>query len=245
MPDGATPDGSMEVTVVLPTYCEAENIAAMIKRLQKVVPGAEILVVDDDSPDLTWQIAADAGARAIRRCGERGLASALKRGIDEARGKIVVWMDADLSMPPEDVPRLLDAVRAGAEIAVGSRYTPGGQDLRPPLRVLSSKFINRFANLLLPVKVSDYDSGFVAARREVFDEIPLSAAGHGEYCIEWLCRSGLRGFRIREVGYFFSDRDSGVSKSAAGPLVFARHGIHYLVRVVGLRLKCNKYKDGQ
>ncbi len=239
--DTAPPDGDPEISIVLPTFCEAENIAAMIARLKKAVPSAEILVVDDDSPDLTWQIAAGAGARVIRRRGERGLASALNRGIDEAKGKIIAWMDADLSMPPEDVARLAGAIRAGADIAVGSRYAPGGRDLRPQLRVLTSLFINRLANLLLPVKVRDYDSGFVAARRDVFASAPLPAGGHGEYCIEFLCLAGLRGFSIQEVGYVFSDRMRGRSKSAGGLIVFARHGINYLKRIIAVRLKYKQY----
>ncbi len=242
MTDATRPDAGIEISVVLPTFCEAENIAAMIRRLQAAIPNAEIIVVDDDSPDLTWQIAAAAGARAIRRRGERGLASALKRGIDEAEGEIVVWMDADLSMPPEDALRLVNAVKEGADVAVGSRYAPGGRDLRSPLRFLTSKAINRFANFLLPLEVKDYDSGFVAARREVFRKVPLPDGGYGEYCIEFLCQAGLSGFRIEEVGYRFSDRSHGASKSAAGPLVFVRHGINYFSRIIALWLKCHRLK---
>ncbi|MEW5946118.1 MAG: glycosyltransferase, partial [bacterium] len=192
------------VTVVLPTYNEAQNVAAMIGRLRSALGDAEIIVVDDDSPDLTWKVAQEAGARVIRRVGERGLASALKRGVEESGGEVVVWMDADQSMPPEDVPRLLDAIDAGADVAVGSRYATGGRDARPLLRVITSRLINLFANLLLPVKVSDYDSGFVAARRDVFGAAPIPSAGHGEYCIEFLCAAGLKGFEIREVGYEFT-----------------------------------------
>ncbi len=241
MTDNRAPSASVpEVTIVLPVYQEAENIPEMIRRLRAAVPGVDVLVVDDDSPDMTWKIAEDSGARVIRRVGERGLASALRRGIGEARGDIIGWMDADLSMPPEAVPRLLAAIGGGADVAVGSRYAPGGKDARPFLRVFTSRVINRFANLLLPVKVRDYDSGFVAARRKVLEAVPLSTEGHGEYCIEFLCGAGLRGFRIDEVGYVFTDRTAGKSKSAGGPLVFARFGIDYFRRVLAVRRQCRR-----
>ena len=233
------------ISIVLPVYNEAENIVAMIEGLRGALGEPEIIVVDDDSPDRTWEIAGDAGARVIRRIGERGLASALKRGISEARGGIIGWMDADMSMPPAAVPSLVAAIEGGADIAVGSRYAPGGRDLRPYFRVLTSQLINRFANLMLPVKVKDYDSGFVCARREVFEHVPLGDEGHGEYCIEFLCMAGAGGRRIEEVGYVFTDRTAGESKSAGGPLVFARFGIHYFGRVLAVRRNCKKGEGGQ
>lgn len=234
-----------EISIVLPVYNEAENIAPLISRLRAAIPSCEIIVVDDDSPDRTWEAAAKSGARVIRRIDERGLASALWRGITSAAGNIVVWMDADLSMPPEDAPRLVAAIRSGADIAVGSRYAEGGRDKRPFLRVFTSRCINIFANMLLPVKVKDYDSGFVAVRKPVFDSVPLSVDGHGEYCIEFLCAAGMSGFKIVEVGYVFTDRVLGESKSAGGLISFLALGLNYVRRVFAVRAKCKTLKGAR
>lgn len=227
------------VSVILPTYNEAENIAAVIELLRAALDSPEIIVVDDDSPDDTWRIAQASGVQVIRRTQARGLASAIKAGIDAATGDVVVWMDCDLSMPPRTVPLLVNAITAGgADIAVGSRYAPGGRDVRPWLRTFTSRLINGFATLLLPVKVKDYDSGFLAVRRDVFSVVPLSDQGYGEYCIEFLCMAGLNGYRITEVGFEFTDRMMGQSKTAAGLFSFFRLGLQYARRVLAIKRKC-------
>jgi dolichol-phosphate mannosyltransferase len=225
------------ISVVLPTYNEAENIVPMIAALREVLGAPEIIVVDDDSPDMTWKLAEDAGARAIRRIGERGLASAIKRGVEESSGDIIVWMDCDMSMPPSVILKLAAAMeKSGADIAVGSRYAPGGRDARPFMRRFTSRAINIFANVMLPVKVRDYDSGFVAVARHVFDKVTISGEGYGEYCIEFLCHAGLAGFKITEIGYEFTDRRAGKSKTAAGgTFSYISLGFQYARRVIAIR----------
>ena len=234
------PRHAPRVTVVLPTYNEALNIGPMIRGLRAALGDPEILVVDDDSPDRTWEAAAAAGARGIRRERERGLASALSRGVSEAAGDVVLWMDCDLSMPPGDAPRLVQALECGADIAVGSRYAPGGRDARPWPRRLASRAVNALASLLLPVRVRDCDSGFVAVKKHVFQQVPLSPIGYGEYCIEFLCRAGLLGYRIQEVGYTFSDRAAGRSKTAPGLIPFLVLGMQYVRRILRLRAQLKK-----
>ncbi len=126
----------MDISIVLPTYNERDNIIPLIERTLTALSDyeLEIVVVDDDSPDGTWQIVAAKGetdprVRLIHRTDERGLTSAIQRGITEARGDWVGWMDCDLSMPPEDLPKLAAALEAGADMAIGSRYVPGGADV--------------------------------------------------------------------------------------------------------------------
>jgi dolichol-phosphate mannosyltransferase len=227
-----------DVSVVLPVYNEADNLHAIIDRLRIAIPGCEIIVVDDDSPDGSGKIAGEAGARVISKTGSRGLASALHDGTVSARGKIVLWMDCDLSMPPEDAPRLIEKIRTGADVAVGSRYVDEGEDRRPFIRRVTSRMINTFAELMLPVKIRDYDSGFVAARKNVMDSVPLATSGWGEYCIEFLCMAGIKGFRIEEVGYIFSDRVYGESKSMRSFISFFSLGLNYIRRIIELRRLC-------
>ncbi|HLD72456.1 MAG TPA: polyprenol monophosphomannose synthase [Candidatus Nanoarchaeia archaeon] len=230
-----------EVSVVFPTFNEAQNILPLIQRTKAALSAysKEILVVDDDSPDLTWQIAEelkDPEVKVIRRINEKKLASAIQRGIDQSNGKYVLWMDADLSMPPELIPQMLSILK-DKDITVGSRYAKGGKDQRPLLRVISSRFINLVTNLVLNFKVLDYDSGFVAARREVLDKIRLSDSGYGEYCIEFLYQAGKKGYSIQEVPFSFIDRRAGQSKTAKTISGLFKFGMLYLKRIFQLRFK--------
>ena len=234
-------DKPIAVSVVLPTFNESMNIVPLIRRTQEALKefSKEIIVVDDDSLDKTWEIAeklADPEVRVIRRLNEKKLVSAIQKGIDEAKGRYVVWMDADLSMPPEVIPALIGQLQ-GYDIAVGSRYVKGGKDIRPWLRVISSRFINLVANVVLNFKVHDYDSGFIAVRKRVLQKIRLADSGYGEYCIEFLYRAGKKGFWITEVPYSFTDRRAGQSKTAKTLSGLFTYGMMYLKRIILLRIK--------
>lgn len=249
----------MFVVTILPTYNERDNIIPLIERLlASMPPPYMVLVVDDDSPDLTWQVvqelmdsvnppstsssnrlpedpstAKSAGMEPltpgpvvsprlalIRRIGEKGLTSAIQRGIDEAIGTygadVVTWMDCDLSMPPEDVPQLVLAIAEGhGDVAVGSRWIAGGADEAHGLMARwLSWIINHYAMLLLGNQVHDYTSGFVAARREVLQHIPLRG-DYGEYCIDLLGRAQKLGYRLVELPYTCVPRTGGASKTGA------------------------------
>jgi dolichol-phosphate mannosyltransferase len=228
------------VSIVLATYNEREHILNSIAGIRSAVPPPlEIIVVDDDSPDGTWKLVADAGltdVTLIRRVDTRGLASAFMRGIIESRGEIVGWMDADMSMPPTLLPQMIDLLTE-ADVVIGSRYAPGGEDVRHPLRRVSSVVINRFASLVLGHGVRDYDSGFVVLRRSVFDKVSIIPTGYGAYFIEFVYACCRKGLRVREVPYVFRDRASGVSKSLASVSRFAWLGAGYVYRIVRARFR--------
>jgi dolichol-phosphate mannosyltransferase len=199
----------------------------------------EIIVVDDDSPDGTWKLVAEQGrpeVKLIRRVATRGLASAFMRGIIESQGEIVGWMDADMSTPPSLLPQMIDRLR-DYDVVIGSRYTGGGGDERPWLRRFSSLLINRFARLVLGHEIHDYDSGFVVARRSVFDRVSFTPTGHGEYFIEFIYGCCRKGLRICEVPYTFRDRKAGVSKSIPSFWTFLRLGMGYVVRILRIRFQ--------
>lgn len=216
------------VCTVLPTYNERDNIGPLIEGvLAHAITPHVVLVVDDNSPDGTWQVVQEIASRfnrdgqrcvvLLRRTDERGLTSAIQRGIDTAihslGAQIVTWMDCDLSMPPADVPKLVQAVLAGADIAVGSRWIPGGADVAHGLMARSLSWaINRWAMLLLGDQVHDYTSGFIAARAEVLQRIRLQG-DYGEYCIDLLGRALQMGFRVVEVPYICVPRTAGESKT--------------------------------
>ncbi len=232
-----------DISLILPTYNERENIIPLIQRALEALSHyqVEVIVVDDNSPDGTWQEVAklaehDTRVRLIHRTQERGLTTAIATGIAQARGKWVAWMDCDLSMPPEDLPRLAQTLRSGADMAVGSRYLPGGGDVGHSRTALAlSRIINWGAALLLDRRLTDYTSGFIMARRQVFERIPLRG-DYGEYCIELLYRALRIGFRVVEVPYVCIPRQAGESKTATNLLGFLRRGWKYVVTVLRLRL---------
>lgn len=228
------------LTMILPTFNERDNIRPLIERiLASARRATHVLVVDDDSPDGTWRVveemaARDPRVRLLRRTEERGLTSAIAAGIASARSELVGWMDCDLSMPPERIPDLVDAVLAGADIAIGSRYVPGGRDVGHSwVGRMFSRAINLFAAALLGWGVRDYTSGFVVARRSLFDDLTLRG-DYGEYCIDLLARALWRGYRVAEVPYVCTPRLSGDSKTATNVWGYIRRGRKYVTTVARL-----------
>lgn len=235
------------VCTVLPTYNERDNIGRLIDAvLDSAITPHMVLVVDDDSPDGTWQVVEErmqqraAQVVLIRRRDEKGLTSAIQRGIDEAIGVygagVVTWMDCDLSMPPQDIPRLVRAiVEEGADIAVGSRWIPGGGDQAHGLMARTlSWIINHFAMLLLGRQVHDYTSGFIAARAEVLRRIRLRG-DYGEYCIDLLGRAVRLGYRVQETPYLCVPRASGASKTGANLWDYLVKGRKYVTTIWRVR----------
>lgn len=233
-----------DITVVLPTFNERDNIVPLIQRGLAALADfqVEMLVVDDDSPDGTWRSVADLAeadprVRLIRRTEERGLTSAISTGITQAGGAWVGWMDCDLSMPPEDLPRLAGALANGADVAVGSRFVPGGRDSGHSwVGHAFSRTINLAASLLLDRRIKDYTSGFILARRPVFDQLALRG-DYGEYCIDLLYHAVRAGFRVVEIPYHYMPRATGESKTATNSLGYINRGWNYVVTILRLRFE--------
>jgi len=228
------------VSIVLATYNERENIVDTIQSIfEHVKDPVEVIVVDDDSVDQTWQLVESLGdprVVVIRRVDTRGLASAFNRGIIESRGEIVGWMDADMCMPPSMLPAMVDKLKEH-DIVVGSRYAQGGKDDRAPLRVISSRLINGLAGLVLGYGIKDYDSGFVVLRRTVFNKVSIIPTGYGAYFMEFLYTCRKKGLTVYEMPYVFRDRAKGISKSAPSILKFFKTGMQYVIRIFTARLR--------
>lgn len=229
------------ISVVIPSYNESANIAEAIHRTIAALGDSllEIVVVDDDSPDRTWEIAGrlnEPRCRVIRRMGRRGLASALSEGTRAAQGNIVVWLDCDLGIPPEDIQKLVARLDEH-DVVIGSRYVPGGMDTRPLLRAWLSYLFNIYTRLLLGRHCWDWTSGFAAARRSVLARIPLSDQGHGEYFVEWVHACAQEKVRLTEVPYRYGTRKGGTSKTDGNIGVFLRFSCRYAWRVLRIRLQ--------
>jgi dolichol-phosphate mannosyltransferase len=202
------------ISVIVPTYNEAGSLPPLVDRLDKAMAGHtwELVVVDDGSPDGTADVAARLSAQhpvwVVRRPGKAGLASAVIAGFKEARGDILVVMDADLSHPPETVPALIKAIDDGADLAVGSRYVTGGATMDWPLqRRVVSRVACLMGNALVPVH--DATSGFFAVRRSAIDGVHLNAIGF-KIGFEVIARARTK--KIVEIAYTFRDRELGASK---------------------------------
>jgi dolichol-phosphate mannosyltransferase len=215
--------------LVLPTYNEAENIEAIVEAsLEALARTGEhhVLVVDDNSPDGTGRIAdglaaADEHVSVLHRPGKQGLGRAYIAGFEHAleRGaERVMEMDSDFSHDPADIPRLVQATREGADLALGSRYIEGGGVENWGL---GRRFVSRggcmYAQAILRVPVRDLTGGFKCFRREVLEAIgieELHADGYG-FQIELTYRALKAGFHVREVPIVFHERRAGESKMSA------------------------------
>jgi dolichol-phosphate mannosyltransferase len=222
------------VSVILATYNERETLPEMIRRIRRHIRDpVEIVVVDDDSPDRTWEVARNLGGpgmKVIRRTGVKGLASALLRGILESRGEILCWWDADMLMCPEIAPAMIQLL-GESDIVIGSRYAPGGKDLRGPARVWTSRALNGLAQAVLGHGIRDYDSGFIVLRRRVLDRVLPVPTGFGEYFMEFMYTAAGRGLSIREYPYTLTERSGGTSKASPDPVRFLAAGMRYGIRI--------------
>lgn len=251
----------MSITVVLPTYNERENIAPLLTELRRVSPSATIVVIDDQSPDGTGEVAEDCaqrlgGIRVLHRTTKDGLGSAYRFGFSQVFSDfdetpvsadlpqdssvdVIVTMDADFSHDPKSVPHLIAAIENGADAVVGSRYVHGGGTVDWPLhRRLLSKWGNWYTGFILGVGVRDCTSGFRAYRSDSLRGISpetTSADGYA-FLTELVVRLHRQGKTIVEVPITFVDRKYGTSK-------MSRHIIVESMRLVtrwGLRHRWNQ-----
>jgi len=228
------------VSIVIPTYNERDNITPLVQRLSQSLAGYkyDILFVDDNSKDGTAELAselkADYPVDVLVRKDKKGLASAVVDGIAATRGDIVAIMDADLQHPPEMLPELLKAIEGSADVAVASRYVPGGGCQGWGfIRRLISKGAIFISHLFLPStrKVKDPMSGFFVIDREVTAGVSLDPCGF-KILLEILMLGKY--IKVAEVPFTFVTRRMGESKLSA------RQQIDYLRHILSLMLRCGE-----
>ncbi|ACB53963.1 dolichyl-phosphate-mannose synthase [Crocosphaera subtropica ATCC 51142] len=234
-------DSPLKLSLVLPTYNEADNIQSIVEILSNIldqsIPGEyELIVVDDNSPDETWKLALELTPqypqlRVMRRTEEKGLSTAVIRGWQVARGKILAVIDADLQHPPEVLTQLLEEIEKGADLALASRHVEGGGVSEwSIIRRFLSRGAQMLGLLILPEvisRLSDPMSGYFMVRRSAIIGRSLSPVGY-KILIEVAARGRIRW--IGEAGYVFRERQAGESK------VTWKQYIEYIQHLLRLRL---------
>ncbi|MER6030253.1 polyprenol monophosphomannose synthase [Streptomyces sp. NPDC001851] len=217
--------------VIIPTYNEAENIKTIVGRVRKAVPEAHVLIADDNSPDGTGKLAdelaaEDGNVQVMHRKGKEGLGAAylagFRWGLERGYG-VLVEMDADGSHQPEELPRLLTALK-GADLVLGSRWVPGGRVVNWPK---SREFISRggslYSRIALDLPLRDITGGYRAFRRETLEGLGLDEVASQGYCFQVdLARRAVKaGYHVVEVPITFVERELGDSKMSKNILIEA------------------------
>ncbi len=215
-----------DVLIIVPTYNEAENLAKLLEAVHKIVPQVDFLIVDDNSPDGTGQLAdelseKDSRISVLHRQEKEGLGKAYVAGFKwalERDYQIIFEMDCDFSHRPEHLPEFLDAIQTN-DLVLGSRYIAGGGTANwGVLRKIISGGGNLYARTVLGLKIKDLTGGFKCFRRSVLEALPLDGLMSYGYCfqIELTYRASLKGFAIQEIPILFPDREVGQSKMSGG-----------------------------
>jgi len=211
-----------KVLVIIPTYNEAENVKPIVQRVRASVPDADVLIADDNSPDGTGKLADELAAvddhvHVLHRHGKEGLGAAylagFQWGIDQDYG-VLVEMDADGSHQPEELPRLLTALKS-ADLVLGSRWIAGGRVVNwPKSREFLSRGGSTYSRLLLDVPLRDVTGGYRAFRRETLEGLGMSNVASAGYCfqVDLAWRAIKAGFHVVEVPITFVERERGDSK---------------------------------
>ena len=220
----------VRVLTIIPTYNEIESLPKTLRRLRAAVPDSDVLIADDNSPDGTGAYAdeiaaADPRVHVLHRKGKEGLGAAYIAGFRwglERDYDVLVEMDADGSHKPEQLPLLLEAAEAGADLVIGSRWVAGGAVVNWPLhRKILSRGGSLYSRLMLGIGVRDITAGYRAFQRATLEKLDLSAVesvGYG-FQVDMTFRVARLGLTIREVPITFVEREFGASKMS-GNIVF-------------------------
>lgn len=235
----------MKVSVILPTYNESGNIVSLVHAILANIPSeyeAEILVVDDNSPDGTYQLVMDQlgnhpSVVPILRTTDRGFAKSIRAGIEGATGDQLIIMDTDFTHDPKEIPKLLHVAQV-YDIASGSRFCPGGA-MQSTRHYIASRIFNEWVRLLLRTQIQDNLGGFFTISARKLRKLPFDLIffGYGEYFFRLLHFAEREGFSIVEIPAIYASRKSGVSKSKFLKMIFS-----YSYAMIKLKWKSTKYQ---
>ncbi len=232
----------MKVSIVLATYKEKDNIVKLINKIldacKKDKIDCEVIVVDDNSPDGTAEIVRkvfgeNKNVKLILRTDEKGLGTAVGRGVKESKGDILVLMDSDFSHDPNDIPKMARLTRY-YDIVNGSRHMKGGYIKTTWFRKLATTLLRLYMSMVLQLNITDYTNGYIVIRKNVVDKLDSNKIfyGYGDYYFRLFYYATKKvGAKIKEVPVIYKFREAGESKTN-----FIKHGWQYATSALKLRL---------
>jgi len=231
------------ISIILPTFNECLNIETLITDIIDTLQiDFEVIVVDDNSPDGTHSVVEnmamhDSRIRCIRRTSERGLSKSIQEGVDAARGDLIGWMDADLSMPARYLKIMSESViNEDFDVVIASRFVPDGiNEGDSSLARFSSFCLSMLGRYIFRFPVRDITSGYILAKRFVFDNLRLKG-NYGEYFIYLVHQLAHRGHRIAEIPYTPLPRRFGDSKTNPSFMTFLLRGMNYLTMLLRIHI---------
>ena len=232
----------MKASIILATYKEKDNIVPLIKSLleecKKNKINVEIIVVDDNSPDGTAEAVKKSywknkQVKLIVRINEKGLGTAVGRGVKESKGDVVVFMDTDFSHDPKNISQLIKGTKK-YDIVNGSRYLKGGGIQTHWNRKINTYLMRAYMSLVLQLSITDYTNGYFAVRRSVLDKLDHKKIfyGYGDYYFRLFYYAKKQGAKIKEIPVFYKFREHGESKTN-----FINHGLQYINAALKLRFR--------
>lgn len=231
---------SNRISIILSTFNEGYIIEETIREIFKNIENVQIILVDDNSNDGTFEKVKKLNNPNIKLYSRnsRGLASAFLLGLINTEGNIIGWFDSNMPSLMKRVPDMLKELESN-DLVILSRFVEGGKDERTITRVWSSIMINFICRLILGPQIRDYTSSIFLMRREkLINAVPI-CYGHGEFFIEFLYKLKKNGSKISEIPYVHPPDHVGTSKTATSVIRFIKLGIDYMVRIIITRFRKN------
>ena len=222
-----------KISIILSTYNEAPVIEQTINEIFKYLKNAEIILVDDNSPDGTFERAKKINNPNLKIYSRksRGLASAFLLGIINSTGDIIGWIDSNMVSLAAKLPDMISKLDSN-DLVLLSRYVEGGKDERKGLRILSSQIVNLICRFILGKNIRDYTSGIFVMKRAVLNAVVPVSYGHGEFFIEFLYKAKQKGIKILEMAFTHPPDKEGLTKTAPNIFRFIYLSFFYMTRII-------------
>lgn len=222
-----------KISIILSTYNEASVIEQTINEIFKYLKNAEVILVDDNSPDGTLERVKKINNPNLKIYSRksRGLASAFLLGLINSTGDIVGWLDSNMDSLAAKLPDMISKLDNN-DLVLLSRYVEGGKDERKGLRILSSRMVNLICRFMLGKNIRDYTSGIFVMNRSVLNEVIPISYGHGEFFIEFLYKAKQKDIKILEIPFTQPPDKEGMSKTASNIPRFIYLSFFYMTRII-------------
>ncbi len=228
-----------KISIILSTYNEALSIENTINKLKLNIKNLELIIIDDDSSDGTFEIIKkyeNENTKIFCRKSTRGLASAFLCGLLYSTGEIIGWIDSNMGDLAVHFPGMEKELKEH-DLILLSRYVDSGNDQRNKLRVFFSLLINKLCNIFLTNKIKDFTSSIFLMNKEVLQKVIPISYGHGEFFIEFLYGCHKKNLKIKEIPYIQINDIEGNSKTAPNIIVFMYLGLFYLLRIITSKIR--------